>query len=210
MKERSASYWFPTSSFSTRTTTPDVNPYSLLTDDYGTQDCQSKIYWFKPLRSGRWASGLVFSIGRATVVCSEGRGFEPHRGQRFFSFSIWAHFLSRANAYKALFGIFSTTFYLITFISLYTVQTLFFRSVENLETLFSTFFTVCCSRELATHSSLSFWLVEQSSLVLDCCMSVKIFQCVANERSGLLWELYMLWNYLRVLESLYRSLRTYF
>ena len=44
------------------------------------------------------------SDGRATVICSGGRGFESHRGQRFFSFSLWDHFLSRAFAQKELFG----------------------------------------------------------------------------------------------------------
>ena len=27
------------------------------------------------------------SVGKATVICSGGRMFEPHRGQRFFSLS---------------------------------------------------------------------------------------------------------------------------
>ena len=46
------------------------------------------------------------SVGRATVTCSEGRGFKPHQGQRFILL-LWAHFLSRANAHKVLFGIFN-------------------------------------------------------------------------------------------------------
>ena len=45
------------------------------------------------------------SVGRATVICSGGRGFEPHRGQRFFLFLRVAYFLSRANAQQELFGI---------------------------------------------------------------------------------------------------------
>ena len=46
------------------------------------------------------------SVGRATVICSGGRGFQSHQGQRFFLFcSVWAYFLSRDNAQKVLFGI---------------------------------------------------------------------------------------------------------
>ena len=33
-------------------------------------------------------------VGRATVICSGGRGFESRRDQRLFSFSVWVHFLS--------------------------------------------------------------------------------------------------------------------
>ena len=33
-------------------------------------------------------------------------GSNPTRVRDFFSFSVWAHFLSRANAQKVLFGIF--------------------------------------------------------------------------------------------------------
>ena len=46
------------------------------------------------------------SAGRATVICSGGRGFRSRRSQRFFSFSVRAHFLSRAIAQKETFEIF--------------------------------------------------------------------------------------------------------
>ena len=49
-----------------------------------------------------------------------GREFEPHRGRRFFlSLSVWAHFLSWANAQKVLFGIFIRALWLITFEPIY-------------------------------------------------------------------------------------------
>ena len=50
------------------------------------------------------------SVGIAMVNCSEGRGFESHRGQRVFSFSVWAHFLFGAIAQKVLLGIFIQRF----------------------------------------------------------------------------------------------------
>ena len=50
------------------------------------------------------------SVGRATVICSGAHGFESHRGQRFFSFSVWPHFLSKAVTQKVLFGIFLQQF----------------------------------------------------------------------------------------------------
>ena len=50
-----------------------------------------------------WPCG---SAGRATVICSGGRGVV----RDFFSFSVWAHFLSRVFAQKILFGIFIQNF----------------------------------------------------------------------------------------------------
>ena len=38
------------------------------------------------------------------MICSGGRGFEPHRGQRFSLFLRVDHFHSRANAQKVSFG----------------------------------------------------------------------------------------------------------
>ena len=70
----------------------------------------------------------VFQVNRLFIVIiffeilltnpkttSGGRGFESHRGQRFFSFSVWAHFLSRAIAQKVLFGVFIRKLQLATF-----------------------------------------------------------------------------------------------
>ena len=45
--------------------------------------------------------GSDLSLYRANIW-----GFESTRGNRLFSFSVWAHFLSRAIAQKVLFGIF--------------------------------------------------------------------------------------------------------
>ena len=39
-------------------------------------------------------------------LCFGGRGFESHRGQKFFLFLRVGHFLSRPSAQKVLFGIF--------------------------------------------------------------------------------------------------------
>ena len=60
------------------------------------------------------------SVGRAMVICFGDRGFESRRGQRFFSFSMWAHFVSRAGTQKVLVGIFLEHFNLTTFKLLYT------------------------------------------------------------------------------------------
>ena len=48
------------------------------------------------------------------VVCSN-----PTRVRDFFSFSVWAHFLFRADAQKVLFGIFIRELLLITFKPIY-------------------------------------------------------------------------------------------
>ena len=48
-----------------------------------------------------------------------GSGFESHRVQRFFYFSLWTHFLSKAIAQKVSFGIFIQYFNLPFLKSLY-------------------------------------------------------------------------------------------
>ena len=64
----------------------------------------SVFYLSVPRRVPIWPRS---SVGRTTLICSGGRGFESHQGQIFFPFSLSAHFLfnSRAAAQKLLFGI---------------------------------------------------------------------------------------------------------
>ena len=52
-------------------------------------------------------------------LCPEFVGSNPTRVRDFFSFSVWAHFLSRADAQKVLFGIFIRELLLITFKPIY-------------------------------------------------------------------------------------------
>ena len=58
-------------------------------------------------RYGNFAFNYITCIiFKNNVICSGGRGFEPHGVRDVFSFSVWAHFLSRElNAQKELFGI---------------------------------------------------------------------------------------------------------
>ena len=65
--------------------------------------------------------------------------FEPHRGQRFFFFSVWAHFLPMAIAQKVLFGMIIGALKLITFKPLYIcsipyffILNIFYRTIEIL------------------------------------------------------------------------------
>ena len=68
---------------------------------------------FCPTTSSRLAL-YVTQLVEQRVICSNPTGVRDP-----LSFSVWAHFISRANAQKVLFGIFIRTPYLITFIPLY-------------------------------------------------------------------------------------------
>ena len=59
-----------------------------------TYSFSANYYLNFPRPDSIWLCSLV---GRATVICSGVRDL--------FSFSMWAHFLSRANAHKVIFGI---------------------------------------------------------------------------------------------------------
>ena len=59
-----------------------------------TYSFSANYYLNFPRPDSIWLCSLV---GRATVICSGVRDL--------FSFSLWAHFLSRANAHKVIFGI---------------------------------------------------------------------------------------------------------
>ena len=65
------------------------------------------------------------SVGIAMVNCSGGRGFESHRGQRVFSFSVWAHFLFGAIRSEGIIGDIYTALQFATFKPLYIQISLF-------------------------------------------------------------------------------------
>ena len=64
-------------------------------------------------------SGLVAQLVEQRWSVPEVVDSNPTGVRDFFSFSVWAHFLSRANAQKVLFGIFSRALTLITFKRIY-------------------------------------------------------------------------------------------
>ena len=71
------------------------------------------------------------------MIRSVGRGFKSNRVQKFFSFSVWTHFLSKATAQKVLFGLFVQHFNIPhsnRYIYLYEMNRIFLFSLQEVDT----------------------------------------------------------------------------